>query len=418
MLVNNSKYLLSIVIATKDRTMYCIEAIKSIVAIQSDNIQIAIADNSDSEEVKEFIQSINNPNIDYVYDSSPTSSIANFNRALALAKGEYVCMIGDDDGITTELLAITQWAKDNNIDAVVGSLSANYRWENTGASNTVFTKMTGSTLTITNFDCKAQYVNLEKSLQQLMKGGCTNYLDFLFPKLYHGLVKRSFFDEIKHETGHYLNGLSPDIYSAITLACKINNLVYIDYPITIPGVCAVSTSIIEGQNKSNSKKIEDIPHLKNRGEYHWSEFVPRFYCVQTIWADSGFAALKDMGRNDLIEMFNKYALYSKILIADKSLKNLLETHLTADSKINNSSYTREYLLTYVNYICFFTQQFLIRSLRRLKIIFKIGKYEEITNLPTINEAMLELDQYCERNTINNAVCHLKNLQDNSRYIKN
>lgn len=411
-------FLLTIVIATKNRTVYCIEAIKSIVAIQSNNIQIAIADNSDSEEVKEFVKSINSPNVAYVYDGSPTSSIANFNKALALAKGEYVCMIGDDDGITTELLAITQWAKDNNIDAVVGSLSANYRWENTGASNTVFTKMTGSTLTITNFDCKVQHVNLEKSLQLLMKGGCTNYLDFLFPKLYHGLVKRSYFDEIKQETGNYLNGLSPDIYSAITLACKIKNLVYIDYPITIPGVCAVSTSIIEGQNKSNSKKIEDIPHLKNRGEYHWSEFVPRFYCVQTIWADSGFAALKDMGRVDLIGKFNKYALYSKILIADKSLKSLLQTHLITDSKRNNSSYIKEYMLTYINYICFFTKQFLIRSLRRLKIIFKIGEYEEITNLRTINEAMLELDNYFERNSINNAVSNLKNFQDNSGYSKN
>ena len=105
-------------------------------------------------------------------------------------------MIGNDDFITTEFLAITQWAKNNDVDAVVGSLSANYRWGNTGAKDTFFTKISGSTLTINIFNCKIQRVNLENSLDQLMGGGCPNYLDLLLPKLNHRVVKRFYFEII------------------------------------------------------------------------------------------------------------------------------------------------------------------------------------------------------------------------------
>jgi glycosyltransferase involved in cell wall biosynthesis len=199
--------LLSIVIATKNREFYCIEAIKSILSISSNEIELAIADNSDTEEIKIFVETLSDNRLKYVYDNSPTSSIANFNRAMALSTGDYVCMIGDDDGINLEIIEITNWAKQNDVDSLVGSLSANYRWENTGAPDTLFTKMTGSTLTITPFNCKAQFVDVRKSLIALMKNGATNYLEFKVPKLYHGIIKRDIFQNIKQNTGEYLKGL-------------------------------------------------------------------------------------------------------------------------------------------------------------------------------------------------------------------
>ena len=72
--------LLSIIIATKNREFYCIEAIKSILATESDELQLAIADNSDSEKVKDFVATLSDHRIVYKYDNSPTSSIENFKE--------------------------------------------------------------------------------------------------------------------------------------------------------------------------------------------------------------------------------------------------------------------------------------------------------------------------------------------------
>jgi glycosyltransferase involved in cell wall biosynthesis len=398
--------LLTIVIATKNREYYCIEAIKAILSISSNELELVIADNSDSKEIKLFVETIFDIRLKYVYDNSPTSSIANFNRALSLATGDYVCMIGDDDGINPEIIEITKWAKINDVDSLVGSLSANYRWDNTGAPDTLFTKMTGSTLTISSFNGMVKFVDLKQSLVALMRNGATNYLEFNLPKLYHGIVRRDVFQKIKYETGEYLKGLSPDIYSAVILAHKVKNLVHIDYPITIPGVCGTSTSIIEGQKKSNSKRIEDIPHLQHRGEYTWNNNIPRFYCVQTIWGDSCFAALDELSSSELKEKFNKFNLYANILIANPKLLKMVCKHI---DNVNSKSIfiIVAYFKTFYAYLILFIKINVVkRSIGRLNIILKISRFQIIRELFTIKNAMDSLTEFMKQNKINKAIDEL------------
>lgn len=391
-----AKYLLSILIATKNRQIYCHSAVKSILEIANQNIEVIVQDNSDDQTLKDMLKEFDDDKrLVYQYTPPPFSSIDNFNAALHLANGEYVCLIGDDDGINPEIIEATQWAKDNNVEALVGNIKANYRWSNTGAPDTFFTKMTGATLTIQGFDGKVELVDIKNSLNKLMENGCTNYLDFPFPKLYHGVVKMSVLDKIKAETGEYLKGLSPDIYSAITLACNVNKLVFIDYPLTIPGVCGQSTSITEGQLKKHSKRIEDAPHFRDRGDYNWSKEVPRIYCVQCIWADSGFAALREMGRHDLIEKFNKYSLYANILIADPSLKDLLQE--TVDEQIKNDKFdSLQFKLARLSNTA---KSIFTRGTRRLKIMLKITDYVILNELTDMSLASQGLSNYLKKHQL-------------------
>lgn len=393
--------LLSIIIATKNRVPYCISAIESILSIDSNDIQLVIQDNTDNLDLKNHIESsITDNRLIYRYTPPPFSSIDNFNAAIELATGEYVCMIGDDDGINPEIIQATLWAKNNNVDAFVGSLSANYRWADTGAPDTLFTKMTGDTLTIKQFNGKASQPDIKKSLLRLMHNGCTNYLEFSLPKFYHGVVRRQCFDLIKEKTGAYIKGLSPDIYSSISLACVINKLVTIDYPLTIPGVCSASTSITEGQIRKHSKKLEDAPHFRSRGPYTWSPEVPRFYCVQTIWADSGFAALHEMGRLDLIEKFNKYSLYANIMSADFSNTKAVLNHMKSEhGKVNTQLFIDYILLTYAMIVGPFRKFIVQRFLSRLQIIIGLKRLEKLTNLPDIYRAMIALERYLKTTNI-------------------
>ena len=389
--------LLSIAIATKNRDKYCLSAVESILSLPNNNIQVVVQDNSDVQVLNQLLKPyLDDVRLIYNYTPPPFSSIDNFNAALELVTGEYVCLIGDDDGINPEILVATQWAKDNNIDALVGNINANYRWNDTGAPDTFFTKMTGSTLSILGFNGKAELVNIEDSFNQLMQNGCTNYLDFAFPKLYHGIVKMDVLNKIKTETGKYLKGLSPDIYSAISIACNIDKLILIDYPLTIPGVCGQSTSISEGQKKEHSKRVEDAPHFRDRGNYEWSVQVPRIYCVQTIWADSGFAALREMKRDDLIKKFNKYSLYAKILQADPSLVELLNEKIALDrteNTFNDQLFEKTRKEVKWNDLS-------IRGKRRLAIILKLKELKHITGLHDMHKAMNYLTNYLQSKNIN------------------
>lgn len=389
-----NKPLLSIVIPTKDRQKYCLSAVESILRVGSDKIQVVIQDNSIDNLLQNMLPIINNENIlKYVYRSDELSFVENFNNAIDNADGEYICIIGDDDGINPQIVEAASWAKDNNIDSLVGNIKANYRWDNTGTKDTFFTKMTGSTLTITHFDGKAKRVNIEESLNKLMENGCTNYLDFDFPKLYHGIVRKDSLVKLKNHTGAYLKGLSPDIYAAIALACTIKNLVVIDYPLTIPGVCAESGSIQEGQKKEHSKELATAPHFKGRTiSYEWDNNVPKIYCVQTIWADSAFAAIKDYNRTDLVKYFDKYMLCANILDADSSLEERVYEYL----EIEDSSFKAFYIKNELRKAKLkgpFRKFIKDRVMGRARKILKIERFDIISNLPDMNVATIALQNY-------------------------
>lgn len=135
------KPLISILIATKNRQKYCLSAVESILKLPNSNIQVIVQDNSDDTTLSIMLESLmSDSRLVYRYTPPPFSSIDNFNAAIELATGEYICLIGDDDGINPEIIDATAWAKLNNIDCLVGNLKANYRWENTGEKNSYILK--------------------------------------------------------------------------------------------------------------------------------------------------------------------------------------------------------------------------------------------------------------------------------------
>ncbi|MGJ7024621.1 glycosyltransferase family 2 protein [Petrimonas sulfuriphila] len=390
--------LLAIIIATRNRQKYALSAVESILSINDDSIEVVVQDNSDNDSLREMLNPfMKDVRLIYNYTEKPLSFVANFDLSIHLSRAEYVCQIGDDDGINPEIIHATKWAKKNNVDALVGNTKANYRWEGAEAPDTLFTKLTGSTLTIENFSGKLEKCNVQEALEKFSRNGCTNYSQFKLPKLYHGIVKRECLDNIKNMTDSYFKGLSPDIYASITLACVVKNLIYIDYPLTIPGICSVSGTLIEGQIKKHSKEIQNAPHLKNRGYYEWSREVPPVYCVPTIWADSAFAALREMKRNDLIKLFNEYMLYANIISDDKSLKKSVITFMKEQRKITEKSdFIRDALFLSISYIKgpiynFITQ----RAFKRLLFILRIKDITIKRELIDINAAMLYLKEYLD-----------------------
>lgn len=397
----SDKPLLSIVIPTKNRQRYCLSAIQSILNLNNPDIQIVIQDNSTDAQLSEKIPQLEPHILKYIYIPGVLSFVENFNNAIAAADGEYLCIIGDDDGINPEIIQATKWAKHHDIECLVGNVEANYRWDNTGAPNTLFTKMTDNTLTITHFNGKAKRVNIHDSLIKLMKNGCTNYLDYNFPKLYHGIVKKKALQKLKDKTGSYLKGLSPDIYASIALACTIENLVVVDYPLTIPGVCAESGSIQEGQLKKHSKELVNAPHFRGRTtEYEWDELVPKLYCVQTIWADSAFAALKELGKkDDLLKYFDEYMLYANILEADHTLSVKVFSHLK--DKYPNMSESEHIKKINIRKLKGPFKKFLKkRVLGRIRKILKLERFEIITDLKGMDEATKALEIYLNKLNLN------------------
>lgn len=312
------KPLLSIAIATKNRESFCIEAIKSILSLNEDSVEITIADNSDTDKVKQFVEELNHPNIKYIYDNGNVSSIENFNRAVGLTTGEYVMLIGDDDTILPKAIEIANWAKQNDVDSICSVNYLAYYWPN------VLDKFPLGGMVVPASTGKITQTDIRKNIKDLVKNGLQLYLLYPLPKTYHGIVKKSLMNEVKAKTGHFYGGLSPDIYSSVAISCLAKNHYTIDEPLSVAGVCATSTTADNFTGK-HSGSLEGIPHLRHRPNYQFSNRIPLYYSVNTIWAESGIKALEELGEKELLEKFDMYRLMAQAKIHnDKYIAELIE----------------------------------------------------------------------------------------------
>lgn len=355
--------LLSIVIATKNRIPYCINCIETILEIKDEEIEVVVQDNSDTIELKEYIyNNINDKRLIYNYTPPPFSSIDNFNKVIDLANGEYLCMIGDDDGINPKIMEIIKYAKKNSLLSIASFNIGEFFWPN------AIKKYKDGYLSIPKSTFKILKIEPEKRLKPLLLTGIVNYIPFNLPRIYHGIIKKEVLEKIKKKTGYYFGGLSPDIYSSIAFSIIIKEHTLIDYPISIAGTCIASTSAAS-VNGSHSGKLEDAPHFRSRGNYDWELEVPKYYSIQTIWAETAIKAFKEFNKGDLIKFFNLKFLTAQSFRYNKTIRKLI----FQESK-NIIHYQKK------SFILFIIQVFILIII--LKIAFTIKRFFQLLKKQT------------------------------------
>jgi glycosyltransferase involved in cell wall biosynthesis len=326
------KPLLSIIIATKNRVPYCINSIETILSNANDDFELIVQDNTDTHQLKDYVSTnLRDKRLIYNYTPPPFSSIDNFNAALELATGEYVCLIGDDDGICSAIFEVVKWAKSNHIDSVCPKVFVDFYWPD------AFYSGSKGYVLIPHYSNAIYRLNPQSKIEGLLEDGIIDYMKFNLPKLYHGLVKKSCLDAIKTINGYYIGGLSPDIYTAVSLSYFVKNHVVIDFPITISGACKVSTTVA-GLNGGHSGLLSEAPHFRDRGFYEWDKRIPKYYSVQTIWAESALSAMVDLNLAVNFDTFNLARMVAKsIAIAPTHAKLFLkETHIILEKKQFNT----------------------------------------------------------------------------------
>lgn len=315
----NKQYILSVVIPTKNRQYYCINAIKQILDVTGGKAEIIVQDNSDVPSLEEQIKALDSSDVVYHYSSGILSFVDNFDYALRLASGKYVMIIGDDDGITSMALQLANWADQNDFMAVKPALSFIYFWPD----SKVFKDNDNGVLDIYSFSGKIrEYVSLP-GVQKTLANSCQNYLDNDVIRLYHGIVRRDLLEKIQRKTGKYVGGLSPDIYLSMALSILNDNgkVVEVDIPATISGICKGSGSS-QSATGEHTGKLEDAPHFRGHDNYEWDSRVPKFYSVDTIWADSALAAIKDLAP-EYLEYYRMETLVYRSLRKYPSFKDVI-----------------------------------------------------------------------------------------------
>jgi len=380
-------FLLSIIVPTRNRTYYAFETAKQVLSIRDEKIQLVIQDNSDSNDLFKMLNVFNgDKRLKYNYTSNQVSFVENFNLAVKISEGEFICAIGDDDGVNSKIMEIVEWAKINSFTSVQYKLKATYVWPNSGIYKNK-RKIDNGNMIIGKVSGNFFYSDTELELKKLFLNGCHNYLKLNLIKLYHGIVKRDCMEEVKNIFGSYFKGLSPDIFSVVALSMVSKKNIFIDYPFTISGICGTSGSADSATGR-HTGRWEDAPHFKGQHNYKWNELVPKIYSVETIWADSALAAL-DGFTNKF--KFNVTPLIAYCLINHPEFSKPLKKHYFDSSPKTWYQKLISYFILKYHIIKGPFFDFVIRVFN--KIFRKKSDFLKLSNIENIRKAESYLSKY-------------------------
>ena len=339
-----SKPLLSIVVPTKDRYQYLKVLISLIGSFKSDEIELVIQDNS--EDNKDFLLFLSDGGysfINYNYTKGQIPMSLNSDKAILNSNGEYICFIGDDDGVTIDIIECVKYMKANNIDAV-RSIPASYYWPEVGSSR--FVEM-GSRVVYDNPVSTIKEIKSADALEYLLSIG---FIDRgQLPLVYHGIVSRNALDKVFRIGGTFFPGSSPDISSGIALSLVVDKVYLYNKIITFSGASKFHGGGVYISGKKHPE-LKDIKWLLPGAVDNWDTRLPKIGEGDPIWCDSSIKTLVYMKREDPIEKINFENLYVHFALVHKDLL-WMSLELTKNKPFFCLRYFLKLIHWYYNGVC-------------------------------------------------------------------
>lgn len=370
--------LLSIVIPTKDRYPYLKHLINLIDSFGYDEIEVVVQDNTNDNT--DFLNSEEIKKVTYYYEKDQIPVFLNCDKAILHSTGEYICFIGDDDGLTPYALDCVRWMKKNNIEVVMPS-AISYSWPDRIVKSKAL-KKPGSIM-YKPFSGEIKKMSTKAVLEESINAGFIDRGNM--PLVYHGLVKRSTLDRIYDNCGTFFPGASPDIANAVALCLSVDCFYKVDMPLTISGASQAHGGGVN-KMKNRAANIADLPFLPRDIVDKWDNRIPRIWTGETIWCQSAVMALKSMERDDLVEKVNYEKMYAHFSAFHYPLRRL-----AYDLSSNKFLLSIRLVGLVIWRYCYAAERFLFGLLGKDKIC------TVITGKDTINEAVLHLVKSFDRN---------------------
>lgn len=302
---------LSIVVPTKDRQEQCIATVQSVLAFD-EAFELIVFDSSERGDILgQQLERLNDDRVRHVHVPALANMTECFEAAIEPARGSFVCMIGDDDGVTSALFDWTRRAIEEGLTSVTTDpmVYASYNWPGIrskyfgdAASGKLFVRLDSRVAT--------RIVNARTQIDGFLRAagqGCGS-----MPRVYHGLVARPVLSQMAKTMGRCFDGVSPDVSFSYFAAHFSPRHAIIGTPLTIGGA-SVSSNAGRSAMRQHKGDLWSDPHMRRYAGEPWPPEVPEFFSVETVWGQATLRALARAGNNDR-SRFNDARFYSLLLL--------------------------------------------------------------------------------------------------------
>jgi glycosyltransferase involved in cell wall biosynthesis len=308
---------LSIIIPTRNRAEQCAKTVVSVLAFPGD-FELVLFDSSETDELAGHLPP--DPRVRIVKGSPAFNMTQCFEAAVAEARGDFVCMIGDDDGVTPQLFAWVEQAALEGLHSVTTDPDyfAMYNWP--GLKSRYFGDANTGKLFLKQGTGAERTADLAAERSAFLANGGQGCGPL--PRVYHGLVRRSLLEAMRARFGRCFDGVSPDVSFSYFAALLERPHKVIDKPLAISGQSLGSNAGRSAMREHKGDLWSD-PHMQRYRGVHWPADVPQFFSVETVWGQATLSAVEVAGGAERGQFgFARY--YARLLVAhpDKASETL------------------------------------------------------------------------------------------------
>jgi hypothetical protein len=278
-----------VIIPTRKRADTLRQSLRTAVAQSFQNIEVIVSNNGGDPETDEVVAACGDPRVRCVLPDTSLSMSHNFEFALSHAKGKWLVLIGDDDGIMPSGIQRGLEILEASGASALASHSCQFVWPDGDG------KQVGAYLTVP-FGSGWEWRSSKEAMRKILKREM-GFQDA--PTTYTGgMISADVYKKVRAVRGSYYHSQIPDVFSAFATCSAIDRYVFTREPLMIAGLSGhshgrTSMQLREHsfQNDGNIPFHPDIP-LPENGSFTFS-FQALLYesYLQTAYLRGGDVSL-------------------------------------------------------------------------------------------------------------------------------
>jgi glycosyltransferase involved in cell wall biosynthesis len=264
----------SVVIPTRERADTLRSALATCLAQDFDSFEVVVCDNHSSPATREVVEAADSPRVRYIRAPRPLAMSANWELAVSHASGEYVLVVGDDDGLLPFALSRADRLLRETGLAVLRWEWAFYNWP----SHLFPNQRNGLEVPLGwGFRTAAA----AEVIRAVVNEGAWHPA---LPMLYNSAVRRDILDALRRRAGRVFASVCPDIYSGIAVAAVAGEFGVVGTPLS---VCGSSGGTVGGHVVSDpdSTVAREFWRLNADDGLVWHPLAPRLAVLPAFAAE-------------------------------------------------------------------------------------------------------------------------------------
>ncbi len=330
----------SVLLPTYNKVNYLKYTIESVLKNDYKNFELIISNDFSTDGTEEYLSTINDKRVKIIKPPVKLTQTKNYEFLLTFASGEWVTILGDDDGFLPFFFEKIDKFVDKFKDIkLIHTKPAFYYWED------VEDYYGPRVCDYQNFFEKPKLKNSKKALLMALAG--LNVRSDL-PMIYtSGLVRMDLVKEIKKKSGNFFfHSVIPDYYSMIALLYETEKYLEIKQPIVWVGTSKKSTGrgtkIYEDKKNQNyefinkeleiSKNVSEKLHKIGLSTIYFFECILKHPYISKKWKSNFIKYIVYASSKKLFNDLYKKKMHTiKINISKKEFLNELNEEIKKNS---------------------------------------------------------------------------------------